>query len=218
MAINIGPYVPLSGLVYMADPRNSKCYPGTGTTAYNQIDNSALTLSSASAWSGNYFTPNASYAITSNNAYNLSLSSGYSVIQFMNLTSRAGGTFGYTSGSNTAYMYMGNGNNMLWGTYLSPVTTLQSNTTVPLNQWHSWAGTFSGTGTPGGTATAKIYYNGILDNQATQAGSASNNASIQLFYSGPPNGQLGPTLFYNRVLSDSEVRSVFQAYRSYFGL
>jgi hypothetical protein len=217
MAINIGPSIPLSGLAFMADPRNTKCYTGTGTTAYNQIDNSAITLSSSAGWSGGYFVPAASIAIQSNNTYNLSLSSGYTVIQFMNLTSRAGGTFGYTAGSNTANLYMGNATNMTWGTYLTG-GTLTSNTTVPTGQWHSWAGSFSGTGSPGGSGTSKLYYNGILDNQATLNGSASINSNIALYYSGPPNGQLGPTLFYSRVLSDTEVRNVFMAYRSYFGL
>jgi hypothetical protein len=217
MSINIGPFIPLSGLVFMADPRNTKCYPGTGTAAYNQIDNQALTLSSSSAWSGNYFTPGAAYTISSNNSYSLTLSSGYTVIQFMNLTTKAGGTFGYTSGSNTANLYMGNGNVMQWGSYLTG-GTLSSNTTVPTGVWHSWAGSFSGTGSPGGTGTSKIYYNGVLDNQGSLAGSASIAGNFQLFYSGPPNGQLGPTLFYSRVLSDTEVRTVFQAYRTSFGI
>jgi len=217
MSVAIGPFIPLSGLAFMADPRNTKCYPGTGTAAFNQIDNQGLTLSSASAWSGNYFTPGAAFTIASNNAYSLSMTSGYTVIQFMNLISRAGGTFGYTSGSNTANLYMGNATNMRWQTYLTG-GDLTSNSTVPLNTWHCWAGSFSGTGSAGGTATSKLYYNGVLDAQNNVAGSASIAGNFQIFYSGPPNGSIGPTLFYNRVLSDLEVKTCFQAYRASFGI
>lgn len=215
MIVN-GPYVPLTGLVLMADPRNSKCYSGAGTAAYNQVDNGALTLSSI-GYNGGYWTNAAAGAVVSG-TYNLSLSSGYTVIQWLNLTTTSGGFFSYTSGSNAINLYAGGSTQMRWETYLTG-GDLNSNTLIPTGTWAMWAGSFSGTGAAGGSGTSKLYYNGNLDASGTLAGTASNSATFQIgVHSGPMNGSIGPTLFYNRALSDVEVRNVFHAYRRSFGL
>lgn len=217
MAIIEGTYIPLSSLVLMADPRNVKCYPGSGTAATNQIDNTGLTLSSITYNSG-YWVNAAAGVVQSNVSYNLSLTAGFTVIQWLNLTSRVGGTFSYTSGSNAINLYMGGANQMRWETYLAG-GDLNSNTTMPLNTWFMIAGSFSGTGAAGGSGISKIYYNGILDNYNTLAGTASNGANFQIgLHSGAMQGSIGPTLFYNRQLSDNEIRQTFNAYKTSFGL
>jgi len=219
MAVINGTYIPLSGLQLMADPRNVKCYPGSGTAAINQMDNTALTLSGIT-YSGGYWVNAAAGTIISNASYNLTLGSGYTVIQWLNLTSTnpTGGSFGFTSGSNTANFYMGGATTMRWETYLTG-GDLSSNQTFQANTWAMWAGTFSGTGSAGGSGTSSIYYNGNLDNTATKAGSASINSTFQIgIYSGPMTGSIGPSLFYSRALSATEIKTVFNAYRSSFGL
>lgn len=217
MAIIEGTYIPLSGLALMADPRNTKCYPGSGTAAVNQIDNLGMTLSNITYNSG-YWVNAAAGVIQTNATYNLSLSAGFTVIQWLNLTSRVGGTFSYTSGSNAINLYMGGANQMRWQTYLAG-GDLNSNTTMPLNTWFMIAASFSGTGAAGGSGTSRIYYNSILDNTNTLAGTASNGANIQIgLHSGAMQGSIGPTLFYTRQLSDNEVRQTYNAFRTSFGL
>lgn len=215
MIVN-GTYVPLNNLVFMADPRNSKCYSGAGTTAYNQVDNGALTLASIGYNSG-YWTNAAAGAVVSG-SYSLSLTSGYTVVQWLNLTTTAGGTFSYTSGSNAINMYMGGSTRMRWETYLAG-GDLTGNQVLPTSTWFMIAGSFSGTGSAGGSGTSKIYYNGNLDASGTLAGASSNAATIQVgVHSGPMNGSIGPTMFWNRALTDTEVRNVFQAFRTSFGI
>ena len=220
MAVINGAYVPLGGLVLMADPRNSKCYPGSGTSAINQMDNSLFTLSSITYSGGNWYN-SAGGTIISNNSYNLTLGSGYTVVQWLNVpsTNPTGGSFGFTNGNNTANFYMGGASTMRWETYLTG-GDLSSNTTFKANTWGMWAGTFSGTATSGGVATSSIYYNGDLDNtSASKQGANAINATFQLgIYSGPMTGYLGPTLFYSRALSQPEIKLIFNAYRSNFGL
>ena len=217
MSVYNGPYIPMNNLVLMADPRNTKCYPGSGTAAVNQVDNAGITLSNVSYSAGSFICGGSS-VLQTNPVYSLSLSSGYTLIQFMYLNSRAGGTFNYTSGSNQANFSMLGASKMNWQTYVTS-GNLASLTDAPLTTWHCWAGTFSGTGSAGGSGTSKLFYNGVLDNSGTVNGTASNSANIQLgIYSAGMNGSLGPTLFYNRVLSDTEVRLVFNAYRGYYGI
>jgi hypothetical protein len=220
MAIVNGPYIPLSNLVLMADPRNSKCYSGAGTAATNQVDNLGMTLASI-GYNGGYWTNAQAGAIQTNASYSLSLSSGFTAIQWLRLDAsfgRVGGTFSYTSGANAINFYMGGSQNMRWETYLTGGDLL-SNQIIPLNTWFMIAGSFSGTGSAGGSGTSKIYYNGNLDNSGTLAGTASGSAAIQIgVHSGPCYGTIGPTLFYNRALSDTEVKNCFHAYRTSFGL
>jgi hypothetical protein len=217
MASRFGPYVSLTNLAFYIDPLNVKSYPGSGTTAYNLIDNQTATLSGVTT-SGGAFSNAGSGVIAGTASYNLSLSGGYTLIQFMNLTSRQGGYFNYVSGSNSINLYSGGLTQMRWETYGSG-GDIYSNTTIPTGVWHSWAGTFSGTGSAGGSGTSKIYYNGILDNSGTVSGATSNNATFQLGYQGGAmNGLLGPSLFWNRVLTDSEVRAVHVALKGRYGI
>jgi hypothetical protein len=218
MATIAGPYVPLNNLVLTLDPRNTKCWNQSGSSAVNQIDNSGVTLSSITLGSQNSFNNNAAGAIQTNSSYNLSLLAGCTVVQWLNLTSRAGGTFNYSSAPQNIFLYMGGGTAMQWSTYQTG-GTLNSNTTVPLNTWHMWAATFSGAVTNGGSGTSNIYYNGILDNTGTVNGTVSQNAVFQVgIYSAPCQGNIGPTMFWNRALSAAEIRSVFQSHRSYYGI
>ena len=217
MASRFGPYVSLTGLVLYIDPYNVKSYPGSGTTAYNLIDNQTSTLSSVTYGSTSFVNAGTGL-IAGGTSYNLNLAAGYTVIQFMNLTSRQGGYFNYIAGSNSINLYSGGLTTMRWETYASG-GDLYSSSTIPLNTWHSWAGTFSGTASAGGSGTGSLYLNGILDNTATVNGTNTNNATFQLGYQGGAmNGLLGPTLFWNRALSASEVRAVHVALKGRYGI
>jgi len=217
MSFTIGPSIPLSNLVYYLDPFNIKSYSGSGSTAYNLIDNLPSTLSSISYASGSFSNATAG-AISSGASYNLSLTNGFTVMQFLNLNSRTGGFFNYISGSNSINLYAGNLTQLRWETYGSG-GDLYSNTTIPLNQWHCWTCTFAGVPTGGQTATSSIYYNGILDNSGTLSGPSSNNSTFQVgVQSGPCNGLIGPTLFWNTALSASQVRASYIALKGRYGL
>lgn len=216
MAIVNGTYVPLSNLMFMADPRNSKCYVGSGTTAKNQVDNTNLTMTST-GYAGSVWTATA-LPIQSAATYSPTMPAGYTIIQWINPTTQAGGTFNFTAGSNVASLSMRATTKMYFQSYSA--TDLVSNSTTTTGAWQMWAATFSGTGTAGGSGTAKIFLNGNLDNSATQAGSASISSVVQIGVTayGVASSQIGPTLFYTRALSDTEVRNVFQAYRGWFSL
>ena len=219
MAITNGTYVPFSNLVMLADPGNSRCYSGFGTTAYNLINQSsanAFTLSSIGYNSGVW--TNAAAGVVQSPTVGLALSSGFTVVQWLNLTTTAGGTFSYTSGSNAINMYMGGSTRMRWETYLTG-GDLTGNQVLPTSTWFMIAGSFSGTGSAGGSGTSKIYYNGNLDNSGTLAGTASNSAAFQIgLHSGPMNGSIGITAFWARALSDQEIRTVFNSYRKRYGI
>jgi len=118
MASRFGPYIPLTNLVFYVDPLNVKSYPGSGTTAYNLIDNQTATLSNVT-FSGGAFSNVGTGVVAGTASYNLSLSGGYTVIQFMNPTTRQGGYFNYLSGSNSITMSSLGLNNMKWQTYAS---------------------------------------------------------------------------------------------------
>ena len=217
MSLTIGPQIPLSNLVFYLDPFNSKSYSGSGSTAYNLIDNLPSTLNSITYASGSFSNATAG-VIASGASYNLSLTNGFTVMQFLNLNSRTGGFFNYVSGSNSINYYAGNLTQLRWQTYGSS-GDLYSNTTIPLNQWHCWSGTYAGVPTGGQTALSSLYYNGILDNSGTVSGPSSNNATFQVgVQSGPCNGLIGPTLFWNTALSASQVRAAYIALKGRYGL
>ena len=217
MASTFGPQFPLSNLVYYLDPYNTKSYSGSGTTAYNLVDNLPSTLSSIS-YTSSSFSNATSGAITSAASYNLSLTNGFTVLQFLNLTSRTGGFFSYNAGSNSINLSTGGLTPLRWETYAAG-GDLYSNTTVPLNQWHCWICTFAGVASGGTGATSSIYYNGVLDNSGTINGPSSNNAVFQLGAQiGPCNGLIGPTAFWNTALSASQVRAAFVALKGRYGI
>ena len=215
----IGPYIPMQSLVYYLDPYNTqKCYAGSGTTAYNLIDNSPATLSNI-AHSSASFSNSGSGAITSSASYNLSLTGGFTMMQFLNLTSAQGGFVNYVSGSNQIDFYAGGLTQMRWDTY-STGGSLYSSTAIPTGKWACWTGTFSGVSVSGTNGISSIYYNGVLDSTSTTiAGPASNNATFQVgVYSAPCNGLIGPTLFWNTALTASQVRAAFVALKGRYGL
>jgi hypothetical protein len=217
MAAITGPYIPLNNLVYYLDPYNTKSYPGSGTTAYNLIDNQTSTLSNIS-YSSTSFSNAGSGVIASGQSYNLSLTAGFTLMIWLNLTNRNGGYFNYISGSNSINLQTGGLTQMRWETY-GTGGDLYSNTTVPLNTWTCWIGAFSGTGVAGGSATSSLYLNGVLDNSNTLSGPVSNNATFQVGNQGAPcNGLIGPTAFWNRELLAPEVRQVYIALKSRYGL
>jgi hypothetical protein len=217
MASTFGPNISLTNLAFYVDPLNVKSYPGSGTAATNLIDNTGATLSSIT-YSGGAFVNAGGGLIAGATSYNLSLSGGFTVMQFLNLSTRQGGYFNYISGSNSINLYSGGLTQMRWQTY-STGGDLYSNTAIPTGVWHSWCGTFAGTGTAGGSAVSSLYYNGILDNSSTVAGANANNATMQIGYQGGScNGSIGPTLFWNRVLTASEVRAVHVALKGRYGI
>ena len=217
MASTFGPQIPLTNLAYYLDPYNNKSYSGSGSTAYNLIDNLPSTLSSVTYASASFSNATAG-AIVSGASYNLNLATGFTVMQFLNLNSRTGGFFNYVSGSNSVNLYAGNLTQMRWQTY-GTGGDLYSNTQIPLNTWHCWTGTFAGVASGGSTAVSSLYYNGVLDNSATVSGPSSNNATFQVgVQSGPCNGLIGPTLFWNTALSASQVRAAYVALKGRYGL
>lgn len=213
-----GPYIPsLSNLVFYIDPYNTtKCYPnGSGTTAYNLLDNTAVTLSNIS-YTNSSFSNAGTGAITSLTSYNPSLTAGFSVMIFLNLTTTQGGFFNW----GTINLYAGNLTKMRWETY-SAGGDLYSNTNIPYgtNTWTCWTGTFSGVSSAGASGTSSLYYNGVLDNTASVAGTSAAAAAPQVgVQSGPCSGLIGPCALWNVALTASQVRQAFVALKGRYGL
>jgi hypothetical protein len=117
--------------------------------------------------------------------------------------------------STSALLKSAGATTMTWSTAASG-GDLASNNIFVSGQWAMWCGTYAGGST---SATSSIYYNGNLDNSATKTGVVSGSSTIAVGLAGSfSTSTVGPTLFYNRALTATEVRLIFQAYRTSFGL
>lgn len=218
-----------SGLVLYVDASIASSYPGSSTTWFDLSGNGYnATLSG-----------NASYSAT--NGGRISLGSGTGFVNFGG-SSAGSNTSAYSWGAwfsppqvSSTIIFMGRGRDgsgagwslaavmLSTGFNASIVTTVPSiaqinasySTTPTANAWYNYMAVWS----PG--SSLKVYVNGVLRATALTSSTvlrSSTDGWTSTINTSYNNANLGSMIAYNRVLSDSEVLSNYNATKTRFGL
>jgi len=228
-----------SSLVLALDPANPVSYPGTGDLSNNLIPpEDIFTLTNGAGYNsanGGVFTfAGDDDFIQSNNSISHSLANGFTLMQWVKLTTYAGGTYSQNNSdatNNFINFYFGGSTKLRWEVHAGG-NSISSTSDVPLNTWTLLTGTVSTLSTPYtaapdtfGLGTAKIYLNGVLNGTpVTLAASPSSNNNIILgaykssSTSEYSNSIIGQTLFYTRELSATEILQNYNALRYRYGV
>jgi len=235
MSTSYSPKIVTDGLVVALDAGNRKSYPGSGTTWTDLSGNN----NSGSLTNGPIFS-NSNLGLFEFDGSNdfVDLGSGSSiqvtnaltlqawVFPIVNLTETIIATRSINSGSlfPTDWRFMSkayfNATGTTWGWRNTPnnidATEISSSVALTTFRWHHVTVTYDLT-------TVKLYYNGLLDTTATQAGTLTTVYPVRLgqgiggekrYF----NGLLPTFHMYNRVLSADEVLQNFNATRTRFGV
>ena len=229
----------VDGLVFNMDAANRACYPKTGTTATDTINNIAGTLNGTSGgnntpqWEdtngGVFDFDGTDDEIVLGNESPYKITNSISLCYWFKSTSSTGGVItkdtsnGYFTGASTKVYSIGVLTNELWmqigdGTNVSRIHP--SFSSYLDGNWHCVVGTW----TP--TELCKLYVNGSLfSTNSLNNGSdpssiqdVSNDLRISTSNSYSYNGQLGAIHIYNRALSANEVLHNYNALKGRFGL
>lgn len=231
-----------SSLVLAIDPANPVSYSGTGLIANNLIPpEDIFTLTNGAGYNsanGGVFTfAGDDDFIQSNNSISHSLANGFTLMQWVKLTTYAGGTYSQNilnpsdATNNFINFYFGGSAKLRWEVH-GGGNSIFSTSDVPLNTWTLLTGTMSTLSTPYtappdsyGIGTASIYLNGVLNGTpATRVASPSSNNNIILgaykssSTSEYSNSIIGQTLFYTRELSAAEILQNYNALRYRYGV
>lgn len=229
MGLSHSPKISLDSLQYYIDVYNIRSYPGTGLSVTNLANlavGSGDSATAISASNGVLFGTNKntylSASITvSNTAYtkicwfNLD-----DVTTFQPLICGTNSTRHCMWMNKTAKLTASHSNT---SSFSAPTfVSVASNTTLTTGVWYFGAVTYSS------SLGFNIYLNGFLDQTSvtTQTFGASNNQNyvgyFGDFFTSPAlptlNGKVGPVMIYNRVLTSSEIRQIYDATKGRYGL
>jgi hypothetical protein len=228
-----------SSLVLALDPANPISYSGTGDLSNNLIPpEDIFTLTNGAGYNsanGGVFTfAGDDDYIQSNNSISYSLADGFTLMQWVKLSTYAGGTYSQNNSdatNNFINFYFGGSTKLRWEVHAAG-NSIFSDSDVPLNTWTLLTGTVSTLSTPYteapdiyGLGTARIYLNGVLNGTpTTRAASPSSNNNIILgaykssTISEYSNSIIGQTLLYTRELSAAEILQNYNALRYRYGV
>ena len=229
MAYRNGPNVASGGLVFSVDAKNTKCYPGSGTTLTDLgSNNSGVTLSNAdigTTTAGVFdFAGNASsgvdrYIDTPNT---IGYTTEVSCFMWAKRTTNTGvaGDYHILVGDGALEMSWNKDSSFLRnGVHVNGTRYVQNDgSAIGTNTWHYCGITYT-------NYTKKSYVDGVLQGTQTcgSSGNLDHSMANRVFgrygtASYALVGQLGPIQIYNRVLSLDEINQNFQAHRSRFGV
>ena len=229
MGTHYSPPLIHDGLVFCVDAKNTKCYPGSGTTLTDLgSNNSGVTLSNAdicTTTAGVFdFTGNASngtgrYIDTPNT---IGYTTEVSCFMWAKRTTNTGvaGSYHILVGTSELEMSFYTGNNALRnGVNVNGTRYVQNDgSAIGTNTWHYVGLTYT-------NYTKKSYVDGALQGTQTcgSGGNLDHSMDHRVFGKfGTSNyclvGQLGPIQIYNRELSIDEVKQNFNAQRNRFGV
>jgi len=215
MSTYYGPEIPTSGLICALDPNSAKSWPGSGPLLKDTTGNG---YNVTVAGSGDFAIYNGQTVLrvdgttTVRTISSLTLALPYTILsvdRYNGLGSNYRGrtTTSYTTNwlmnhwSNQRYPYYANG--WVGGNYIPESTNL----------WE--IGIVTGT-----TGDYHCYYDGI-DKTSTPTGGTTGPGTIQLGAmtgtAEPSNADFGLILIWNRVLSTTEINTLYGAMRSRFG-
>jgi len=228
MALGHAPSIVMDGLIAYMDVANTRCYPGSGSNITDLINFTASTGASAiqiSAIGASFGTNRNLYVFTTAKIPN----TGYSKCCWFNLSDVT--TFQpLICGTNstrhcmwmnkTANLTASHSNSTAFST--PTFTSIAGTTTLSTGIWYFGAVTYSS------TSGFNIYLNNRRDQTSatTQTfGDSSNDNYFGYFgdfFTSPAlptlNGILGPTMYYNRVLSAAEILQNYHATKKRYGL
>lgn len=234
MSLSHSPSIVRNGLVLYLDPANSRSYPGTGTTwtdLSGNGNNATLTNSPTYSTSNNgIFTFNGStqYAtVTNTNGFgNAGLSPNQTMSIWYNQNDNNSFDFlcGFRNDSNYDFFLLiidtGSGN-----TLEARIRTSNVGIDTNVSYLDSYNNTWKNITLSVNGSSIKTYIDGSLLNSTNSLtgnyGATSTNFSIgahPVDQAWKANGSIGTVLFYNRQLSDAEVRQNFNATKGRYGL
>jgi len=215
-------------LQFYVDASLNTSYPGSGTIWYDISGNSrdlswgyGLTYDSANG--GNIHFDGTNRALSGSN-YTINFSNGITVEAVAKYHSGFyGGVFAFNGGGDYINVqFMSSGTQLRFE--LDAGQSLYTTGVSPDNWYHIMC-VYEGASN-GGSATARIYINGVQTTYTTLSASRSygsvsgdQNSPIYLgLHDGYLNGNIGLSRFYNRALNSSEVLQNFNSSKDRFGL
>jgi hypothetical protein len=218
MGLAHSPNIPIEGLVFCVDSENIKSYPGSGTSVFDITGNfSTGSLTNGANVTANGFSFDGSNDFLNMNNKTLDVSNGYTAIMVARFVNFNGGSFRYNQPPLYINFYSGNNSRLRWETYAG--NAMRTSAALPTNQNVFVAGTYAGTTTQGGSAIARTYVNGELDNTATlQSGPVLTAPFVLGEYGGYMNGAIRYFSFYTRELSAQEIKEVYNSINERFGI
>jgi hypothetical protein len=213
MGLKHHPRVVTNGLIYYLDAANTRCYSGSGLTAYGLVGINGSLVNGVGFTSTN----NGSLTFNGGGGHYINLpndnfvygSSSRTVMSWSKITSNDGSThasFSYgTAASHQAFFIGVFGLNPFCGAWANDLTA--GNVTISIDTWFHTACVYDGT-------TAYLYVAGILSTSLPKAwNTVSNNAFIgrqadsgQYWF-----GNVSQIQLYNRALSAQEVLQNYNA-------
>lgn len=219
MAASSGPDIIDDGLILCVDAKNTKSYPGSGTTWTNLAGSTDMTLNGAT-FDSTYPAINLDGSNDDITCSSITCGAIWSQQCFFRPSNQASGGYGYfnifwnaiseggsASISAEKKLYIHNGAAQI-------VSTSQFETGV----WYNIAWVFNTT-----ASTIKVYVNGTLDKTTSITGTFNTNTYKTFsglgYYSGNNhrlNGKLANFMIYNRELTASEVLQNYNALKGRF--
>lgn len=233
MAAFAGPNVVKNGLYFMVDPANPRSYAGSGTvyTDTSGISNQVGTLTNGVTYSSNNlgslgFNGTNQY-VTFGNSFTALDASNMTMIMWINptaITNNPTMLLDKDNDTNLGYGFWMQSNGKLWFWPNSFQDMKDAGPlSAPTGSWSQVAMTWNFSG-----KTVGFYYNAKLGSNVTNASATPGGSSATLpllMGSGRNNtggfnykGFIGPTMLYNRVLSQDELFQNFDALRGRYGL
>jgi len=224
MGLAHGTNIVKDGLVFQIDAANPRSYPGTGTTVTDLkgLRNGTLNGNTFQTNNGGvidfdgiddnitFGTPQSGDIMASTNSFTNSIwlkrtgDTIYSNVMVIWQQRRSNLGYGYNgvagTTTNKAYSYVG-------------TSALNGNDVIAQNVWHNFVFTINGSN------AAKLYIDGELENSGTR--SAESNVG-HLFYIGRSisgnyaNMEVACASYYNRALSEGEVKQNYNAMKARF--
>lgn len=218
MGLGHSPRVVTDGLLYYLDAANSRCYSGTGLTAFDLKGSVAGSLVNGVGFGTSN---NGNFIFDGNDDY-ITFNTNTNITGVQSRTLCAWAKFNSTTTSVVCgiglpdffqlfeiHAYQGKITGHRYGSEVIGTTTLSTGV------WYHTAFSYDG-------ATSKIYLNGILENSKNETLSTANTALTigKKGYSANSNmnGFISHVQLYNRALSAAEIRDLYNATKGRYGL
>jgi hypothetical protein len=226
MANSYGPKgIVTDGLVFSADAGNAQCYIGTGTTAYDIIENVALTLTNHTSINptngGVWEMDGTDDHINCDGGGVRNPNSVVTICQWVNFDTLGNydGIFGKRIGTGTIMPFiltLYNNSKIRFRIAQSDsiAKNILSNSALSTGVWYHVVGVADGT-------NVKIYLDGVLQTDTTTYDGtlkqdATEDLTIGWNYTTELDGKAGPSQMYNRALSVAEILQNYNATKGRF--
>jgi len=220
MGLDHSPLIVTSGLLLYLDAANSRCYSGSGNTAYDLSgsgNTSALvngpTYNSSNL--GSFVLDGTNDYINVNSQANILPYTAYTKIAYFYVTSFATANNIISGGFSGQHAFWLQVSNRLYAGHNGAWTTVTGNTTLSLNTWYFGAVTYSN------STGWKLYLNGREDGTSADTTTFTGNQEIVIGAYGSGNyysGRISYVQVYNRALSATEILQNYNATKKRYGL